>query len=491
MFRLREQGMPVDPAYPSDLRQLGYFINAESNVKQIQPPHDFFIYKISNNERVNDVYREAMNECIRKEIVQRMAALGMPPLYLPHFTYTKPNSQPNVPILLSSKNDLRKKKRVIVVINDDNQDLGVFAYRHIMREEGIEAGSVIALAKAMQIRQLDHIDKITHDTARLQLGHKDDNAQDAVQPPQREAEDAVPASTSGASQEPIDTTTVPFKRPETWEVPGLVVLNPGQLLYSHLENKAMTNTSWDAKPRPSSVHQQSPVNPEFNKTKGHESVLEHVKSVFDSILADEDWVASDAELYVIGLRCGGDAVVQLLSNEWPKYKGRVKAILLADPTPIQDPIDDQDFVSFLRHRGRALVISPEPLSTPIAVPSIAGDHHKANKARLRPNIHESGMSKSPWLEEIARASSVEHNSGDGVVSGATEPAYSNEWGYHYFPMLSSGAPTFGDTILPTTYRQILAWFETVAADPSNYYNPVFKVPVKGLEDADIFDVTVE
>ncbi|GME27882.1 Ribosomal protein S14 [Neofusicoccum parvum] len=544
MFRLSEAGMPEDPSYPPNLKQLGYFIDEKSEIRTIKPPHNYYNFWISNNDRVNESFREAMHACIKEEVVHRMAALGIPPLYLPHLTLEKPQNEPSVPILVTSKDELKKKKRIIVVINDDFQDLGLWAYRIASKEHGVEAGSVISLAKAMQTNQFA-AQAAVDGTASKPYAEKG-TSETFLADPESSARTTSPVTTRSPEDEkhglkerliskpgaqvgpesPLASKTavssaedVPFEVPDNWKTPGLVVLNPGQLLYSYRLDKAVTKQSWDSQPLKSGIDPVPKIDPAFNKIKDNRTVDEHVKTSFDKILKNPEWVSPEANIYFVGLGNGGDALLRVLSKEWPSYKDRVAAIALTDPAPIHELFDDHDFVAFLRHRARALVPSPEEFSTPVAVPA-STDHPEEVKQRKDTNeFAKSQMSTtqpaSPWLEEMntttpnpfsiimagasdALTSSISQLAIDSIVKSPTEPirttpAHSDEWGYHYYPILSSGERIFGEVIFPVSQRAILAWFETVANTP-NYRNPLFKVPEvkpEGLEDADIYDATKE
>ncbi|KAK7552307.1 Arb2 domain-containing protein [Phyllosticta citricarpa] len=525
MYRLAEAGMPQDPHYNADLKELGYFIDANSEIKTIRPPHFYYPYTISNNDRVNDSFRDAMHECIMREIRERMAALGMPQLYVPQMSPDKPKNEPATPILVTNQQDLKKRKRIIVVINDDFQDLGMWAYRIASKEGGIEAGSVISLAKAMQANQVAHFEKLRS------MGPGIGGGQDApASDVERRVTEAVVAQaphmvngseatktddlpkTDGADVDrkpaPTETTNVPFKVPEDWQAPGLVVLNLGQLLYSHRLDKAMTRQSWNSQPRKSAIHPVAGYDAEFNTIPGNRTVAEHVKFVFDNIVNNPEWVSRDANVYIIGNGNGGDAILDFLDLEWPTYKERVAAIALADPTPIRYPLKDRDFAAFLRHRARGLVPSTQPAGTPIAVPS-SSEHptptssRRESAASRRDSTASTGEPSrpqdkpaSPWLEMVsstgdsgrgffssasdALTSSISQLAIDSILASPTTPLRtmpdaSIDWGMHYFPLLSSGEPSFGELIVPTSYRLVLAWFELVAGTPG-YKNPAFRVP---------------
>ncbi|KAF4310359.1 Ribosomal protein S14 [Botryosphaeria dothidea] len=509
MYKLTQAGMPEDPSYPPDLKQLGFFIDERSEIRTIKKPHDYYNFWMSNNDRVNESFREAMHVCINAEVNHRMKALGIPPVYLPHLATEKPAGEPCVPIFVTKKEELRKLKRIIVVVNDDFQDLGMWAYRIASKEGGIDAASVVSLAKAMQGSQLSSTVAAMSNVP----------PPTSPKPPSEEKHDLKESLISKlgantgldspiASKTPVSITDdVPFKVPADWKVPGLVVLNPGQLLYSHRMDKALTKQSWDSQPLESGIHPIRRIHPDFNKIEGHRTVDEHVKSSFENIVNNPEWVAPDANIYVVGIGNGGDAVLRVLNKQWPLYKERVAAIALTDPTPIQEAFSDQDFVAFLRHRARALVSSQEPFSTPVAVPCNT-NYPEEVKDRKQASSHPG----APWLEQIedpagsgpvlslishasdTLVSSISQLAIDSILQSPTGPVKttpekSYEWGYHYFPMLSSGERIFGEIIFPFAQYSILAWFETVANTP-NYRNPVFHVPEappEGPEGADVYE----
>ncbi|KFY36710.1 hypothetical protein V495_07656, partial [Pseudogymnoascus sp. VKM F-4514 (FW-929)] len=61
MFRLLPRGLPKDPEYPTDLQSLGYFINDEDEIRNIENPKYYFKYFINRNDRFNERQRESMN----------------------------------------------------------------------------------------------------------------------------------------------------------------------------------------------------------------------------------------------------------------------------------------------------------------------------------------------------------------------------------------------------------------------------------------------
>ena len=61
MFRRLPNQLPKDITFPTDLASLGYFINDNDQIRQIAHPDKKYQYKINRSDRVNDVYKEAMN----------------------------------------------------------------------------------------------------------------------------------------------------------------------------------------------------------------------------------------------------------------------------------------------------------------------------------------------------------------------------------------------------------------------------------------------
>jgi hypothetical protein len=187
--------------------------------------------------------------CIGEEIKKRMATLDMPELYLPQMTTDKPKIN-HVPIYANSKDKLRAKSRVIIVINGQNQEFGCWSFRSIFGEPGIEGGSSVSLAREI-------------------LG-KDDV--------------------------------------------GLVILNPSQLIYSHSMNRSLSLSSWRDRHRKSAVHPQHGVDEVQNRVPGNESPQSHIRFVFEKILSNPEFVDPEAKIDVVGLLDGANDMLEFLNT---------------------------------------------------------------------------------------------------------------------------------------------------------------------------------
>ena len=196
-------------------------------------------------------------------MLDRLSKLGIIQLYLPGLSTMKP-SGPHIPILAPPLDVLKRRKRVVVIINDALQDLGILAYRQLQRELGIDGGSVVNFAK--------------------ELGRVQDNSE-------------------GAAGNGVH------------EAPGLIVMNTSQLLYSYKYNRAMTMRSWYALRRKSIAHNAIRIHDQENYVEGHRNATEHIKSVFDQLLCNPDRVAPEAEVYVVAIEGGAEKTLEVFKDD--------------------------------------------------------------------------------------------------------------------------------------------------------------------------------
>jgi hypothetical protein len=177
-----------------------------------------------------------------------------------------------VPILAPPCEILKTRKRIIVVVNDTLQDLGILAYRQLQRELGISGASIVNFAKEI-------ITRSRTDTSPTDL-FKD-----------------------GAGIEDTER-----------ETPGLIVMNCGQLLYSYGLGEAISTRSWNALPRASMCHDPVSVTP-FNHIPGNYDANEHIRFVLDKVIANKEMVDQDAEVYVVAIENGGEHLLDILGKD--------------------------------------------------------------------------------------------------------------------------------------------------------------------------------
>ena len=96
--------------------------------------------------------------------------------------------------------------------------------------------------------------------------------------------------------------------------PGIVILNPGQMWYSWNQNKAVTITSWLLARRRSLVHPAAVIDRRWNTVEGNRDCNEHVSFAFRDFLANDEWVAKDAELYIVANYTGTLPLLKFLDG---------------------------------------------------------------------------------------------------------------------------------------------------------------------------------
>ncbi len=194
-------------------------------------------------------------------VLDRLRALGIETLRVPLGT---PSNKPHIPILASA--NISTKKRIILVIPEAVQDLGIWAYRVIgsAGKDAMNRGSAVNFVKYVQ-------SQVFSDNNGDETGDGD-------------------------------------------HTPGIIIANTGQLLWYRGGKRAVSFATWDSLPRKSAVHGAMRIDDVRNRVKQNASVKEHVKHVFDEVVGSGKAVNKDAEVYVIGLGDGADEVVTYLNG---------------------------------------------------------------------------------------------------------------------------------------------------------------------------------
>ncbi|KAG8534275.1 uncharacterized protein KY384_001119 [Bacidia gigantensis] len=316
MFRLKSSSLPPDPEFPADLEKLGYQINEKDQIRSIKKPDQEFHYFISKNERVLEKQREAMDICIRNNLLPRFHASGLHTTRLP---LTTGPLDPHIPILTTP--NLSNAKRVILYIGENNQDLGILAYRIIGRE-GLAKGSVLDFAAAAK------------DTGNRIGGRGDGDIWDNN-----------------------DT--------------ALVFANLGQLIWHRRGQKALSIRSWDALPRKTGVGAPLRLDAKENRVVGHENQTAHVASVFEFL---KGAMAEGAKVDVVGLAEGAEEVLRYLDKAWEGWKGKLGAMVtgMGYNFPLDLEVGDQGFKEWIGMRARTYIIHPDPVGIPLSGRSLTG-----------------------------------------------------------------------------------------------------------------------
>lgn len=157
MFKRLWENLPKDPQYPADFDNLGYRFNAQGQLVG-KNSDEFFDYFHTDNERVNDTRKEAVHESVRGRVKEELADLDVKEYYLTGHSgreiYDEKPDMKHVNILVTDREALKKKIDVILVVPDQNQDLGILTYRELLGAGGIERGSILGLVHKLQTTSL-------------------------------------------------------------------------------------------------------------------------------------------------------------------------------------------------------------------------------------------------------------------------------------------------------------------------------------------------
>lgn len=256
--------------------------------------------------RHNDCQRFAFTTAVEKQLIHpRLEALGLTKLALPLGT---PSTKPHVPIFVSP--DLQSKKRVVLIIGESEQELGVLAHRVIGGAGGVDKGSMVDIARAiLQGNQSDY---------------------------------------QGHNEGPTDGSTTNTNS----NSPGLVLANTGELWWWPEGGRGLTTRGANGAPQRSAVHwgryrdDYDPNN--ANTVPRNDSPTAHVLCVFEQVLGNRDLVAADAVVQVVGIGDGAAAVERVLDASWARWEGRVGCLAMCGSGLDVGSVRDAGFKKFLR-----------------------------------------------------------------------------------------------------------------------------------------------
>lgn len=217
----------------------------------------------------------------------------------------------HVPIFATT--DLPRRSRVVIVIGESTQDLGVLAYRVVGGRGGIDAGSIVGFAKSLQAKHHESVELLKHRQHRQKLSGNKNAAVNADTPP-----------------------------------PGLVLANTGQLWWWPDGRRALNQWSRDAVPMPTAV-QWGHKTLEENCVPGNRTVAEHVGYLFGQFLPKV--LSPDARIDIVAVGDGCDAVQAFLDQEWnwETWGLRLNSLVIAGGLYDGTNCNVNGFREFLRH----------------------------------------------------------------------------------------------------------------------------------------------
>lgn len=375
MFVRLDKKLPADPAFPADLGALGYKVNEAGKFVSVsdEHKHHHFNFFHSDNERANEVRKEAMHIAAREVVKQELARLGVKEVYLTGddgdiVEEEKPDG-PHLSILTTDLDVLREKTNVVLIVGEHNQDPGVFAYRLLMDEGGIDEGDFETFSYITCWRRLTVINCLGSAVGMVKQLHT--MGFGGVQMLTRALSQGSNDSVSDASVNSSNSTVAA----EDVDEPGVVICNPGQLLYSHMENKCMTWATWNARTRPTALSKGFQVHNTNNHVRGHTTADEHIATVFDNVLPQ--LVNRAARVHVVAITDGAERFIKWFDRaleEDDSIAHQIDGMAFTEPThnpaafAEDSPVHDE-----LKWRARSYIKSTRPLGTFINAPDAMKD----------------------------------------------------------------------------------------------------------------------
>jgi hypothetical protein len=292
------------------LNYFRYFVEPESDeIRQIEDPKYYFNYFRSKNARHNDCLRFAFNTAVEKQLIHpRLEALGLSKIALPLGT---PTTKPHVPIFVSS--DLKSKERVVLIVGESEQELGVIAHRVIGGAGGVDKGSMVDIARAL-----------------LQEDHSNGQSQNEK-------------LADGASSVQTSTTN---------NAPGVILANTGELWWWPEGGRGLNPRGVLGAPMRSAVHwgrfrdDHDPNN--AHTVPGNGNPVSHVSCVFEQVLDNADLVAANAVIQIIAVGDGASIVGRVLDESWVRWGARIGCLAMCGSGLDAGSVRDGGFKKFLR-----------------------------------------------------------------------------------------------------------------------------------------------
>jgi hypothetical protein len=215
---------------------------------------------------------------------------------------------PQVPIYASPPVILKAAQRIILLFGEATQDLGVLAHRVTGGPEGINAGSMVSVVKALAKQTTSTIDG---------------------------------------------------------SPPAIVLANAGQLCWWPEGKRALCRSQFNSAPMKSAVHLGRFFHSKLNGIPGNLTVREHIACVFDHVLSLAE---SSAKLDVIGIGGAAEELEDYLDNAstWTHLGPRISTLSLLGSFYKSSHLTSPGFKHFLKHRARAWVLHDTPLDTLIS-----------------------------------------------------------------------------------------------------------------------------
>lgn len=146
---------PPAPVFAPDLEKLGFELRDGAFVKKGSSPPEYFDFFHTDDDQTNERRKEAIHEAARAAVASELEKkYDIKQVYIAsdgEVATIKP-SEAHITLLATEVSKLRTKRDVIIVVGEEaagKQDAGIWAYRALMNEGGMEKGSAVGLAKML------------------------------------------------------------------------------------------------------------------------------------------------------------------------------------------------------------------------------------------------------------------------------------------------------------------------------------------------------
>lgn len=315
MFRRTTESPPSEVQFPTGLAALGIARNDLGQYVKANDPDSFIDYKAFQDDATNSQLAQAVKDAIQGDVLKELEDLDMLPCYLHQDdkkAYTdpvKPPKKSSVRILASDMQRLSSKKQIFIIIGDSSQELGIWSWKTTKTEGGINKGTAVGVVKSLRSM-----------TANVDL------------------------------------------RGQESKQPGIIILNPGELLWSNKERRCFSHAAWRNRPRPNAFMDTYAITA-HNKVPGHEQPLDHVTTFLHVHL--RSLVPKKARLYITAIGDGASTLLSHLNHKLAKYPNpiiykQLTAIALLESSHDFEAVETPRLQHFLRKHARAWVASQEP-----------------------------------------------------------------------------------------------------------------------------------
>ncbi|KAL8705933.1 MAG: hypothetical protein Q9201_000988 [Fulgogasparrea decipioides] len=169
--------------------------------------------------------------------------------------------------------------------------------------------------------------------------------------------------TSIASGSIIDLVHTIQEAPDN---PGILIANPGQLLWYRGGKRAVTMATWMALPRKTGVSLPFEIDEEKNRVPRNRDPTEHIAYVFEEAIPK--LARADVAIDVLATGDGATELVEYLKDHWEgKCEKNVQAVTVGCGYlwTGEETVGEGRFRAFWGDRARAYIQSFEPVDTPL------------------------------------------------------------------------------------------------------------------------------